>query len=212
MIEFLSAGFNEALALVDSVNPIYIYLILFGIAFLENIFPPIPGDTFTIVGGYLAAIGKLSLLPTALFITLGTISSVMLVYILGYRGGKEFFERKNYRFFNAQDVNQVDSWFDKYGALILLASRFIVGARVAVAIGAGISRYPTVRMITYSYISSVLFHGVLIATAYLFHAYVDNILEWFNIYSKIVLVVVGGFVIIWVVFVIRRIIHGRQKT
>ncbi|MEE9443489.1 MAG: DedA family protein [candidate division Zixibacteria bacterium] len=212
MIEFLSAGFNEMLAMVDSVDPLYIYLILFGIAFFENIFPPIPGDTFTIVGGYLAAIGKLSLIPTALFITLGTISSVMLIYILGYRGGKEFFERKNYRFFNARDVNRVDSWFDKYGALTLLVSRFIVGARVAVAIGAGISRYPSPRMFIYSYISGVLFHGVLIALAYLFHAYVDNIVEWFNLYSKIVLVVVGGLVIIWVVFVIRRIIHGRQKT
>lgn len=212
MIEFLSAGFNEALAMIDSINPVYIYLILFGIAFIENLFPPIPGDTFTIVGGYLAAIGKLSLLPTVLFITFGTISSVMLVYILGYRGGKEYFERKNYRIFNAQDVNRVDSWFDKYGAMILIVSRFIVGARVAVAIGAGISKYPTARMVIYSYISAVLFHGLLIAMAFLFEAYVDNLVEWFSLYSKIVLVVVGGFVIIWIIFVIRRIMHGRQKT
>ncbi|MEZ5359508.1 MAG: DedA family protein [Candidatus Zixiibacteriota bacterium] len=211
-MEWLTSGFDSMLAHIDAINPIYIYLILFGMAFLENIFPPLPGDTFTIIGGYLAAVGKLALIPTFLFITLGTISSVMAVYALGYRGGREFFERKNYRFFNADDLKRVDTLFAKYGMLTLLASRFIVGARVMVAVGAGISKYPTGRMALYSYISGALFHGVLIALAYLFNMYVDRLVDGFNLYSKIILIAVTILVILWGIVFVRRMINGKKQA
>lgn len=197
---------------MEAVEPIYIYGILFAVAFVENIFPPIPGDTFTIIGGYLVAVDKLSLMPTYLAVTLGTITSVMLVFFLGYRGGREFFVRKNYRFFNASDVDRVTRWFDRFGAGTLIFSRFIVGARVAVAIGAGIGKYRPVKMAVYSYLSALIFHGTLIALAFLMHAYINRLAEGFDIYSKIILVIVSALVILWVVFVIRRVSHGRKKA
>ena len=212
MLDFLSAGFDKLLAMVDTIHPVYLYLMLFGIAFLENIFPPIPGDTFTLVGGYLAATGKLLLVPTFISITLGTISSVMLVYMLGYRGGHEYFYRKNFRFFNKDDLARVDDLFRRFGVLTLLFSRFIVGARVMVAVGAGISKYPPGRMFVLSYISGALFHGILIGLAYLLYAYIDNIVEGFNIYSKIVLVIFGALVILWLIIIVRRLKDGRKKA
>ncbi|MCK5125398.1 MAG: DedA family protein [candidate division Zixibacteria bacterium] len=212
MGESFAANFNDLMAMLEAIKPLYIYLILFAIAFIENIFPPIPGDTFTIIGGYLAATGYLALAPTFLAITLGTISSVMVVYALGYRGGHEYFQKKNYKFFNADDLTRVDNLFNKYGAMTLLFSRFVVGARVMIAVAAGISKYPTGRMAVFSYISGVLFHGILIGFAFLLNKYIENITAWFALYSKIVLVIVGAVVILWVIIVIRRFRHGRTKT
>ncbi len=212
MLEFLSSGFNDLLVFVDKINPIYIYLILFGMAFVENIFPPLPGDTFTIIGGYLAAAGKLNLAMTLGSVTLGTILSVMLIYSLGYRHGREYFVRKRFRIFNAYDIRRVKGWFYRFGVWTLLFSRFVVGGRVAIAIGAGISKYPPIRMTIYSFISAVLFHGTLIVLAYLTHAYVDDLIRGFDLYSKIILIILTILIIFWVVILVRRYKHGKKKT
>lgn len=211
MFEFLFSGFQELLAFVDRTDPQYIYLLLFLIAFTENIIPPIPGDTFTIIGGYLAAIGKLSLAPTFLFILAGTMSSIMVVYAIGYRVGRGRLAQSNSRLFSRGDMARVQGWFDRFGAGILLASRFVVGARVAIAAGAGVSRYPTLPMAFYSLISSALFHGALIALAYGMRAYIDRLQVGFDIYSKIILVIVTVVVIIWITFIVRRFMHDRKK-
>ena len=88
MFDFLSTEFYDLLDLVKQTEPIYIYLVLFGMAFLENIFPPLPGDTFTIIGGYLAASGKLDLVTTLAVVSIGTLMSVMIIYVFGYRHGR----------------------------------------------------------------------------------------------------------------------------
>lgn len=211
MIDLITAGFNDLLQFVRGVEPLYIYVILLTIAFFENIFPPIPGDTFTIVGGYMAASGLLDVKMVFLCITLGTILSVMLIYYLGRAGGRDFFMRRNLKIFSIKDLENVQGWFERHGSATLLFSRFIVGARVAVAFGAGMSRFPAVRMTVFSYISAALFHGILIFLAYIMHAYIDRLAEWFNLYNKIILVIVGLLVIMWLVILVRRYINGRRN-
>jgi membrane protein DedA with SNARE-associated domain len=211
MLDFITAGFRDLLVWAQMIEPGYIYLLLFAVAFAENIFPPIPGDTFTLVGGYLAATGTISLVPTFLLITGGTISSVMLLYLIGYTGGHGFFERRNLSIFTADDLKRVERWYARHGAGTLLASRFIMGARSVIAFGGGLSKYPPMSMAVYSYCSAVLFHGILIGLAYLMNAYIDRLERGFDVYGKIVLAAVTAAVILWFVFLMRRTIHGRKK-
>jgi membrane protein DedA with SNARE-associated domain len=212
MLEFISSGFNDLLVFVEQTNPIYIYLILFGMAFLENIFPPLPGDTFTIIGGYMAAADKLSLSMTLASISLGTMMSVMAVYYFGYSRGRGYFLRKRYRLFNAYDIRRVGLWFNRFGFWTVVFSRFIVGGRVAIAVGAGMSKYPPVRMTIFSLISTLAFHGSLIALAYLMHAYISSLVEGFGLYTKIILVILSVLIIIWIILLIRRWKHAKKKA
>lgn len=41
------------------VDPLWMYMILFLGAYVENIIPPIPGDTIVVFGAYLAGVGTL---------------------------------------------------------------------------------------------------------------------------------------------------------
>lgn len=211
MAEFITAGFNELLAFTRTIDPAYIYLVLFAVAFVENIIPPIPGDTMTIVGGYLAAAGQVHVVPLLLAVTLGTIGSVMVIYILGYKELHDWLERKNLRLFSKEDLSRVEGWFRRHGAGTLLVSRFVMGARVVIALGAGISKYPPRLMFIYSLISAILFHGVLVILAYLTHAYIERLAEGFDIYSKFVLAVVAVAVILWFIFLYRRM-RREQKS
>jgi len=212
MFELISSGFNELLALVENINPVYIYLILFGMAFLENLFPPLPGDTFTIIGGYLAAAGKLNWQTTLGAVSLGTILSVMLIYYWSYHHGRGYFIRKRLRIFNAYDIRRVRRWFDRFGVWTLVFSRFVVGGRVAIALGAGMSQYRPLPMTVFSLISALLFHGFLIALSFLMYAYISRLVAGFDLYAKIILVIVGAVIIIWTIIVIRRYLNARSKT
>ena len=53
MLEFIEKLF-------DQIDPLVAYLVLFLSAILENIIPPVPGDTVVIVGAYLVSIGQLN--------------------------------------------------------------------------------------------------------------------------------------------------------
>jgi len=212
MWEFLSSGFSELLTTVDGIRPEYIYLILFAVAFIENIFPPFPGDTFTLIGGYLAATGRLDVWLTLVIVTAGTVASIMLVYYFGYHHGRDYFMRKRFRLFGASDIGKVDGWFDRYGVWTLICSRFLIGGRVGIAIASGISRYPTGKMVVFSSISSLLFGGMLVALAYFMHAYIGKVAGGFELYSKIILAVVGLMVILWIIVWIRRLKNAKKET
>ena len=212
MLELISATFTDLLQLLERTDARLIYLVLFSMAFLENIFPPLPGDTFTIAGGYLAATGKLNVVVTLSTVTAGTLGSVMFVYFIGYLYGRDYFVRKQFLIFNRHDVERVERWFAKFGSWTLLFSRFIVGGRVAIALGAGISRYPTAKMAVFSLVSAVIFHGLLVVFSFAAHSYIHELVDGFNLYSKIILVILTAFVIFWFVVVIRRIRDGRKKA
>jgi membrane protein DedA with SNARE-associated domain len=135
----------------------WVYLILFAACFIENLFPPFPGDSFIIAAGGLVALQRLDFLLTVFLILSGGMFSVMLLFHMGGSYGREYFEKKNFKYFSVKDINTMEVKLEKWGALILMASRFLVGIRAAVAIAAGVARYPATKMVFYSTVSYVIF-------------------------------------------------------
>ncbi len=212
MWDLITAGFDELLLFVSNTPTGYIYLILFAVAFIENIFPPFPGDTFTIIGGYLAALGKLNAFLTLGAVCVGTLFSVMLIYYISLHHGRAFFTRREYKIFNFDDIARVQRWFARFGAWTLVFSRFVVGGRVAIAAAAGMGDYPAGRMTLFSLVSAILFHGTLIGLAFLMHAYIQDLVKGFNIYGKIILVIVSILIILWFALWIYRVRHDRKNA
>ncbi|MCB2201771.1 DedA family protein [bacterium] len=143
-------------------GPFWVYLTLFVACFVENIFPPFPGDTFIFVSGALVAFGRLDLVVVMTLVNVGGMGSVMLLYYLGRKHGRDFFIRKNYRYFSADDVHRMSDRLARHGAWILIFSRFVVGLRTALALAAGIGRYPAGRTLVFSLISYLMFTSLLV--------------------------------------------------
>ncbi|MGH8015268.1 MAG: DedA family protein [Candidatus Zixiibacteriota bacterium] len=144
---------------------LWVYVALFAACFIENIFPPFPGDSFIAAAGGLVALERLDFVTTTLIILAGGISSVMLLYLFGTNYGRKYFEKKNFKYFSAKDIEVMESKLQKWGAFILVFSRFMVGIRAAVAVAAGIGRYPTILMLFYSTVSYFLFTVLIIFLA-----------------------------------------------
>ncbi|MCP4706741.1 MAG: DedA family protein [candidate division Zixibacteria bacterium] len=201
---------NDLIDKLFIYGPFWIYVFLFLASFIENIFPPIPGDFITVTGGALAASGRLNIYLVFLMVYFGGILSMMLIYYLGRSRGRDFFMRKNYKIFSRDDIPRLEDWFTKRGVLLLIFNRFIVGVRAVIALVAGISRYNPVKKFVFVSISFWIFNGLLLFSSYLFVINFDSVFYYLRLYEKIVWPIIIVILIIFVVIKFRRAkLNGR---
>jgi membrane protein DedA with SNARE-associated domain len=190
-------------------GPVWVYLLIFAACFIENIVPPFPGDSFIVAAGGLVAASRLDLVWAVVSVVVGGICSVMVWYYVARRFGRGFFQRRNFRFFSAADIEAVEARFERYGGWLLVVSRFVVGMRVLLIISAGIANYSTVRMVLYSTISYLLFGGALMYLGYALVENVDRIDYYFRTYSYIAWPIVVALILF---FVFRRVQNIRNRN
>jgi membrane protein DedA with SNARE-associated domain len=75
------------------MHPVWAYTFLFVSALIENIFPPVPGDTVTIIGAYLVGVGALQFWGVFLSTTFGSISGFMGLYGFAFWLERKIMER-----------------------------------------------------------------------------------------------------------------------
>ena len=74
---------DRLLELIDSLPDLLVYLMLALSAFVENIFPPAPGDTIVAFGAFLAATGRLHFLGVYVATTLGSLGGFLFLFWIG---------------------------------------------------------------------------------------------------------------------------------
>ncbi len=154
---------NEFLAMLDGVSDAWVYVFLFAGAFIENLVPPVPGDTVVIAGAVMVGYyGRLNAGVTYAVTTAGSLGGFMTVFALGYSLGRPYFERRNFRWFPTEAQQRVERWFDRYGLLIILANRFFAGARAIISLFAGLGRMPPGRVALLALVSCAVWNALLI--------------------------------------------------
>ena len=133
----------------------------------------------------------------------------MIMFYLGRSYGRDYFLRKDFKYFSAADIMKVERCLGKWGAVILIFSRFIVGFRSAIALGAGIASYRPVKMFVFSLISYVIFVGLLMYVAMTLVENIDRIEHYFRAYHRILWPIVIGLALAYIVHRYRRL---RKKT
>lgn len=201
---------NLFLDQVFARGPILVYVVLFAACFLENVFPPFPGDTFIAAAGALVAADRLHFGITLAVMMAGGMASVMLLYFLGRNYGRDYFIRKNFKYFSALDVVRMETRLQKWGALVLLISRFVVGLRSAIAVAAGMARYDTLKMFLLSSVSYLAFVTLIMYLAASVVRNFEEIERLFASYTRIIWpILIAGVVI----FVAHRfwVLHRKKQ-
>lgn len=130
---------EDFLQFLHSLPDALIYLTLALSAFVENIFPPVPGDTITAFGAFLVGIGRLHFLGVWVSTTLGSLAGFLCLFLLGGWLGRKFFMERDFRFFKAKDICRAEAWFSRYGYVFIAFNRFLPGIRSVISLAAGIS-------------------------------------------------------------------------
>lgn len=155
-------SFDQILEFIRLQNEFVIYGILLMSAFVENLFPPFPGDMVTLAGAFVAGEGNIGYAGVLVSTTSGGLLGMLVLYYFGRLKGRRFFEKRNSRYFGKTALERVEALFRRYGGLILIVSRFLAGVRSVVAIAAGIGDVRPSRMVGLSLISFLLWNGILL--------------------------------------------------
>ncbi len=145
----------------------YGYAGIFIIVFLESgIFFALPGDSLLFVAGLLTISGILNiyLLIPLIFI------STFFGGVAGFHIGKHLHGLRKFYIFRKilkeKYINQTHDFFDKYGKIAILISRFVPIVRTFVPIIAGIAKMDYLKFLKYNLISSMLWATIVPLVGY----------------------------------------------
>jgi len=158
---------NDLINFLMPQSSIFLYLFLFLSAIVENLFPPIPGDTITAFGAFLVGTGRLNYWLVYLSTTVGSVFGFMALFYLGRFLEKEFFMKKNYSFFSADSIMAAEKWFSKYGLLVVLFNRFLPGVRSVISIVSGISKLNPLKVFLLSLVSAGIWNLIWIQIGFM---------------------------------------------
>ena len=193
---------------LQSLDPLVIYLCIFGIAFIENIFPPSPSDMVLVFGGSLVGLGVVGYTGSLLCATAGSTLGFMTMYKIGDWFGVHILESGKISFLPVESVKKAEAWFLKYGYWIIVANRFLAGTRAVVSFFAGMSELSFAKTTLLSFVSALLWNAILITAGYYLGHNWEHIQEYVETYSTIVTAIVAVVVLI---FVARYFLKKRKS-
>lgn len=154
---------SDILDLLATLPGWAIYLLLAAGAAIENLIPPIPADTFVVVAGLLASRGVVDVWLAGLLTGLANVAGALLVYWMGHRHGRAFFEHGVGRWvLKPGQIRRIESFYDRWGTYAVFFARFLPGLRAVVPAFAGISHQGFWRTALPIAAASILWYGTLI--------------------------------------------------
>jgi membrane protein DedA with SNARE-associated domain len=189
-------GFVEE---VSHWNPLWGYLAVALSAFLENVIPPVPGDTVVVFSAYLVGLGLLHWAPVYAATCVGGTAGFMLMYQIGRTGGRALVGRSGNRLFGQEQLIRAEAWLERYGSWLILANRFLSGVRSVIALAAGLGNLSWPRVFVLGGISMILWNGALLYAGMLVGRNWESVIEVLRQYNQvavgIVIVVLLGLVL-----------------
>ncbi len=123
-------------------------------------------DLTCITAGLLVAAGRISFWPAAWACFLGIYFGDLMLYGAGRFLGRPALRRRPLRWFlRPEDVERSSRWFNRRGPLMILASRFLPGTRLATYFAAGLFQTRFWRFSFYFLVAAALWTPLLVALA-----------------------------------------------
>ena len=123
---------------------------------LEAVIIIIPSELILATGGILASKKIFTFFGAFLIGLLGSVFCAIVIYLMGYFGGRPFIKKYGkYFFMKEEDILKSDSWFNKYGMLSALIARNFPIVRTLISLPIGITKQPFIKFIIYTTIGSI---------------------------------------------------------
>lgn len=141
------------------------------LAFLENVFPPIPSELIMPLGGYLASQGAMTLAGVVVAGTFGSVVGALLLYAIGWWFGearlKAFADRHGrWLTLSRTDVEKASTWFARHGTWAVFAGRLIPGMRSLISIPAGLQHMNLPKFLIATTAGSLAWTAILVCAGY----------------------------------------------
>lgn len=174
-------------AVLDTLRewpPIVVYLMLFAGAFLEYIFPPVPGDMFVVAGAVLVASFGWHFAPVLAVVTVGAVLGAYLDFLLGkwlVRSGR----LQKFGLGPQRAIDGIVQQMRRRGPAYLAVNRFVPGLRAFFFVAAGIAGLTTGQVILWSAVSALAWNALLVGIGYALGDNLASVEAFFTDYSLI---------------------------
>lgn len=177
----------------------YGYGALVGLMLLENAFPPIPSELIMPFAGYVAARGDLHPAGVVAAGSAGSLLGALAWYGVGYWVGidrlKRFAQRHGrWLTLSADEVDQAQRWFDRFGGIAVGFGRLIPAVRSIISVPAGVARMRLDRFLLWSTIGTTAWSALLVTLGYQLGTQFSEVERWLSPVSWVIVIgAVGAY-------------------
>ncbi len=180
------------------------------VIFIEAIFPPIPSDLIVPIAGLLIARGEMHVPGVLLSAVLGTVSSALVVYGLGYKAGEPLIRKLVRRYgrwllVGEDELNRALRLFDRYGHIVIMGGHLIPGVRSLISLPAGMSHMPLPRFVIYTTLGAATRVSLQIAAGVLVGQNWQWLIAFIQRFELLVVIVMAGLAVLTVIRFIRSV-------
>jgi membrane protein DedA with SNARE-associated domain len=193
---------EHVLRSLAGIPPRWLYVAIGAGVAIENFFPPIPADTFVLLGAFLSAEGRVT--GTGVFsVTWATnTAAALLNYRLARRWGRVVLStRLGHWLIRPRQLERLATLYHGHGSKIIFFSRFLPTFRVLVPVFAGVSHLPFWRTALPIALASAIWYGVLVVVGAMFGRNRPMVVQALANVNSVLLVIAGvlavGLVVIW---------------
>jgi membrane protein DedA with SNARE-associated domain len=192
---------------------VIVYLVIGGLAAIENVFPPVPADTAAALGAYLSQRGTVSAATVFGITWTANVGGAVAVYFAGRTLGRGFFAgRLGRRLLKPKPLERMERIYHRYGSRGIFLSRFVPGVRAVVPAFAGIARLGPWRALVPLGVASALWYGVLVLVVARLASQIEDVARILTGFNWGILALAALFVafLVWVITAGRRHWHTQE--
>lgn len=184
---------NNFLENIDVLSPWIVYLFFFVSAILQITFPPYPGDTILIFGGYIGSTGLFGgEIPIFLSYWIGTALTSISLYELGAWKGEPFLSNKIIsKYFPLSNQKRAKDWLLKYGMIMFFICKFIPGINTLVIMLGGSFHFRRIWAYIGVGVASAVHNILFLFAGRLIGDNLDRIADFLSLYNKAVIAVLA---------------------
>ncbi|HEX6133005.1 MAG TPA: DedA family protein [Longimicrobiales bacterium] len=201
---------DAVLLWITNLPPWLVYLVIGAGAAVENVIPPIPADTFVLIGAFLSVSGRAEPLLVFFATWICNVTSAVLVYRLAHRYGRGFFAtRAGHWLLRPKQLETIGDFYRRWGTPAIFVSRFLPAFRALVPVFAGVTHVPLSRVLPPLAFASALWYGFLVYIGALAGRNWRAIVAFFAQFSTALLAVAAVLIVIVAAWWVRsRREHG----
>ncbi len=184
-------------ALLHSIPPLAVYLVVGGVVGVESLGVPLPGEIILVSAALMSSHHDLAVNPIGVGVAavIGAVIGDSIGYTIGRRFGMPLFDRLGRRFpkhFGPGHVALAERLFNRWGVRAVFFGRFIALLRIFAGPLAGALKMPYARFLAANVSGGICWAGGTTALVYYAGIAAERWMERFSWVALVIAVVVGA--------------------
>lgn len=161
-------GYNAIVPHISAIVEHFPYLGLFGLLIFGGLGLPFPEDTTLILCGFLIFTNVVKPLPALLVVYAGVLLTDLLLYGVGRKYGPIIVTHKRFhKMISMEKLTLLEEKFSRWGILVILFGRHLVGIRAQILLVAGVIRMPFLTFLASDACSASITIAFMVGAGYI---------------------------------------------